>query len=140
MELKIVISFDGATKEIINNLITVMGARTITTLVPLEEKDAPGEAEEKSFVEELDEIDRKRTEESKSKKTKPKKKEAEIAPVQEETATGPTIEDVRQTLAGKKKQGYTAEIKKVLASFGVKMVSDIKPVDYEAVIQAVNAL
>lgn len=142
MELNIVISFDEATKEIINNLINVMAAKTIKTLLPLEDKPVKEkekkkevskktetqpkeekavsditELDTKDFVDALDEIDAKRTD-----------------------AKGATIEDVRQTLATKKKQGYTAEIKKVLASFGVKMVSDVKPEDYDAVIQAVNEL
>lgn len=51
-----------------------------------------------------------------------------------------TVEDVRKTLAAKKKEGFGDQIKAVLALYNVRMVSDLDPKDYEAVIKATNEL
>jgi len=51
-----------------------------------------------------------------------------------------TVEDVRKTLAAKKKAGFGDQIKAVLALYNVRMVSDLDPKDYEAVIKATNEL
>ena len=48
--------------------------------------------------------------------------------------------DLRARLAEKSREGFTAEIKAILNSYGVEKLSAIQPEDYEAVLTEVEAL
>ena len=50
------------------------------------------------------------------------------------------MEDVRGVLAEKSRQGHTAAIKEIMAGFGAKKLSEVKPEDYQALLDAVEGL
>lgn len=141
MEIKVVISLDEAAQEIVKNLTAaIAGSRqegvkqqALETLreTPEQPKKRAKKTEvvEKDFVEELDEIDKKRelTTEKPEQQEKPAEPDA-------------TIEKVRATLAAKKRAGFGTQIKEVLKSYGVSMVSDLDPKDYKKVIAEVEEL
>ena len=57
-----------------------------------------------------------------------------------ETNTTLSFTDLRAKLAEKSREGFTAEIKAILNSYGVEKLSAIQPEDYEAVLTEVEAL
>ena len=65
------------------------------------------------------------------------KKESE--PVQEEKKAY-TLEDVRTILAEKSRDGFTEEVKAVIAKRGAKKLSGIDPAEYEAIVAEVEGL
>ena len=54
---------------------------------------------------------------------------------QVEQAT-PTLEDVRTVLAEISRNGKTAEMRSLLSQFGANKLSDVKPEDYAALLEA----
>ena len=50
------------------------------------------------------------------------------------------LEDVRGVLAEKSRQGYTAAVKEIMAGFGAKKLSEVKPEDYQTLLDAVESL
>lgn len=73
---------------------------------------------------------------AKAPKTKIAKAEGSPEPV----APDATIEDVRKVFVEKKRAGFSNEIKEILKSFKVTMVSNLDPKDYDDVIALVNEL
>lgn len=138
MEIKVVISLDEATQEIVKNLMAAIAGgkhaepsqEVIETLrekpVQAKKRAQNQETEEKDFADEIAEIDAKLEKLNKKEATK----EAPTA----------TIEEVRATLAAKKRAGFGPQIKSVLKSYGVSMVSDLDPADYKKVINEVEEL
>ena len=61
-------------------------------------------------------------------KTKPEKKAAI------------PLEKVRGVLAEKSRDGFTAEIREIIQSFGAERLSEIDPADYEAVLKKAEVL
>ena len=57
-----------------------------------------------------------------------------------ETTITLSFTDLRAKLAKKSREGFTAEIKAILNSYGVEKLSAIQPEDYEAVLTEVEAL
>ena len=51
-----------------------------------------------------------------------------------------TMEDVRGILAEKSREGYTIAIKEIMAKFGAKKLSEVKPEDYPALLSQVEEL
>lgn len=51
-----------------------------------------------------------------------------------------TLEDVRTILAEKSREGFTEEVKAVIAKRGAKKLSGIDPADYEAIVAEVEGL
>ena len=50
------------------------------------------------------------------------------------------LERVRGLLADKSRNGYTAEVRSIIKSFGAERLSEIDPSDYEAVLMKAEAL
>lgn len=50
------------------------------------------------------------------------------------------LERVRGLLAEKSRNGYTAEVRSIIKSFGAERLSEIDPSDYEAVLMKAEAL
>ncbi len=50
------------------------------------------------------------------------------------------MEDVRGILAEKSREGYTIAIKEIMAKFGAKKLSEVKPEDYPALLSQVEEL
>jgi len=61
-------------------------------------------------------------------------------PVAEEKKTSVTLEQVRSVLAEKSRDGYTAEVKELIAKYGASRLSDIDPKDFEAVLKEAEVL
>ena len=57
-----------------------------------------------------------------------------------ETTTTLSFTDLRAKLAEKSREGFTAEIKAILNSYGAEKLSAIQPADYETVLKEVEAL
>lgn len=141
MEIKVVISLDEATQEIVKNLTAaiagvkreVTSQEVIETLrekpVQAKKRASKQETEEKDFADEIAEIDAKLEKLNKKKESK--------VDTDEPTAT---IEEVRAALAAKKRAGFGPQIKSILKSYGVSMVSDLDPADYKKVINEVEEL
>lgn len=141
MEIKVVISLDEATQEIVKNLTAaiagvkreVTSQEVIETLrkkpAQVEKRSLKPKAEEKDFADEIAEIDEKLVKLNKKKESK--------VDTDEPTAT---IEEVRAALAAKKRAGFGPQIKNVLKNYGVSMVSDLDPADYKKVIDEVEEL
>ena len=51
-----------------------------------------------------------------------------------------TLEQVRGVLAGKSRDGYTAEVRAIITGHGANRLSEIKPEDYEAVLKEAEEL
>lgn len=51
-----------------------------------------------------------------------------------------TLEDVRGVLAEKSQSGLTSEVKDLIAKFGGSKLSDIDPINYEAIIKEAEVL
>lgn len=51
-----------------------------------------------------------------------------------------TLEQVRAILAGKSRQGFTAEIRALLQKFGAVMLSSIDPIHYKALVAEAEVL
>jgi len=51
-----------------------------------------------------------------------------------------TETDVRKLLAGKAKEGFTAEVKELLAKYGTSMISKLDPKHYAAVIEEAEGI
>ena len=51
-----------------------------------------------------------------------------------------TLEQVRGVLAGKSRDGFTEEVRKLIVGFGAQRLSEIKPKDYEAVLKAAEEI
>ena len=64
------------------------------------------------------------------KESKPKKEKAKVY----------TLEDVRGVLAEKSQNGFTSEVKGLIAKFGGSKLSDINPSNYEAIIKEAEVL
>ena len=54
----------------------------------------------------------------------------------EQPAPQPTLEDVRTVLAEISRNGKTTEMKQLLSQFGASKLSDVKPEDYAALLEA----
>lgn len=50
------------------------------------------------------------------------------------------LEKVRGVLAEKSRDGYTAEVRAIIQSFGAERLSEIDPANYEAVLKKAEAL
>ena len=50
------------------------------------------------------------------------------------------LEKVRGVLAEKSREGYTAEVRAIIQSFGAEKLSKVDPADYEAVLKKAEAL
>ncbi len=68
-----------------------------------------------------------------------KKAKVKKEPVQEEKKAY-TLEDVRTILAEKSREGFTEEVKAVIAKRGAKKLSGIDPAEYEAIVAEVEGL
>lgn len=150
MEVKLVISLDEATQELVKELLSVAAGKSLANtrtersktskkatkeITELSDVDNLGGVDDDTttdFVDELDAIDKKKSRASKSKKAASKDADDADEKI--------TIEDVRSTLAAKKKAGFGAGIKAVLKKYGVTMVSDLDAADYAEVIKEVEAL
>ena len=51
-----------------------------------------------------------------------------------------TLEQVRGVLAGKSRDGYTAEVRAIITRHGANRLSEIKPEDYAAVLKEAEEL
>ena len=51
-----------------------------------------------------------------------------------------TLEQVRGVLAGKSRDGYTAEVRAIITMHGANRLSEIKPEDYAAVLKEAEEL
>ena len=51
-----------------------------------------------------------------------------------------TLEQVRGVLAGKSRDGYTAEVRAIITGHGANRLSEIKPEDYAAVLKEAEEL
>ena len=51
-----------------------------------------------------------------------------------------TLEQVRSVLAGKSRDGYTAEVRAIITRHGANRLSEIKPEDYAAVLKEAEEL
>ena len=60
-------------------------------------------------------------------------------PIQEEKKAF-TLEEVRTILAEKSREGFTGQVKEILAKYGAKKLSEIDPSQYEAVVAEVEVL
>lgn len=58
----------------------------------------------------------------------------------EEEKPAITLEQVRGVLAGKSRDGFTAEVRGIIAKHGAKRLSDIDPKDFEAVMKEAEEL
>ncbi len=70
------------------------------------------------------------------KKEKAKKKPEQV----QEEKKAYTLEDVRTILAEKSRDGFTEEVKAIIAKRGAKKLSDIDPAEYEAIVAEVEGL
>ena len=61
-------------------------------------------------------------------------------PFTEEKKPEITLEQVRGVLAGKSRDGFTEEVRKLIVGFGAQRLSEIKPKDYEAVLKAAEEI
>ena len=75
----------------------------------------------------------------KAEPTVEKKAKVKKEPVQEEKKAY-TLEDVRTILAEKSREGFTEEVKAVIAKLGAKKLSGIDPAEYEAIVAEVEGL
>jgi hypothetical protein len=68
--------------------------------------------------------------------------EAAPAPEAAEPPEGPTITeaDVRKIMAAKSRDGFTKEVKAILAKYGVAMISELDAKDYAAAIAETEAI
>lgn len=66
--------------------------------------------------------------------------EAEAAPPQKKAEPKVTLEQVRTVLAEKSNNGYTAEVRKLLAKHGADKLSAIDPSKYEALLADAEVL
>ncbi len=51
-----------------------------------------------------------------------------------------TLEQVRSVLADKSRNGYTAEVRSLITSYGAERLSEIAPENYEALLKAAEVL
>lgn len=51
-----------------------------------------------------------------------------------------TLENVRGVLAGKSRDGHTAEVRALILKFGASRLSEIDPKDYEAVLREAEVI
>ena len=51
-----------------------------------------------------------------------------------------TLEQVRGVLAGKSRDGYTEEVRKLIVGFGANRLSEIDPKDFGAVLKAAEEI
>ncbi len=94
---------------------------------------AEEKVEEPKQEEKVEEIKEEKIEAPKKEAKKAKKEEAPKEEIKEETKPALTIEDIKN--AGKtcaKKHGLEA-LKEILASYGAKQISEVKPEDFEAI-------
>ena len=61
-------------------------------------------------------------------------------PFTEEKKPEITLEQVRAVLAGKSRDGFTEDVRKLIVGFGAQRLSEIKPKDYEAVLKAAEEI
>lgn len=61
-------------------------------------------------------------------------------PKPEKGALAVTLEQVRGVLAEKSRDGYTAEVRAIIQSFGADRLSEIDPSQYEAVLKKAEVL
>ena len=61
-------------------------------------------------------------------------------PFTEEKKPEITLEQVRGVLAGKSRDGFMEEVRKLIVGFGAQRLSEIKPKDYEAVLKAAEEI
>lgn len=68
--------------------------------------------------------------------------ELETAEITEEPEPAPAVkmEAVRSVLAEKSKAGHTAEVKSLLAKYGGKKLSEVKPADYAQLLEDAEAI
>ena len=64
---------------------------------------------------------------------------ADAEPAQEE-APAPSLEQVRAILADKSRNGFTAQIRKLLQKYGADRLSEVDPMHYRALIQEAEEL
>ena len=63
------------------------------------------------------------------------KAQATEAPAKKESKPELKLEDVRAVLAEKSRAGHTAEVRALLQKYGAAKLSEIDPVNYEALLQ-----
>lgn len=76
------------------------------------------------------------------KRTVPKKKTAdepksEPQPMEDKAFT---LEDVRAVCANKSREGFTAEVKAIIAKLGAEKLSEVEPAEYKALLAEVEVL
>jgi uncharacterized membrane protein YccC len=64
----------------------------------------------------------------------------EAAPPQPEAEPAITEADVRKIMAAKSRDGFTKEVKAILANYGVAMISELDPQHYAAAIADTEAI
>lgn len=117
MEIKLIIALDSSTKEAIENLTKAIAGGEKIKLA--ETPKAKAIETPKTKVVEAPKVEN-------------------VPEVKKEIKA--TIEDVRKVFVEKKRAGFSDEIKKILKSYGVAMVSNLDPKDYDDIIVKVNAL
>ena len=82
-----------------------------------------------------DEEKPKTTRRRKTKAEEPKTDTAAVEEVLQETPTPATLDEVRAALAEKSRAGYTADVKALIAKYGVDKLSDVDPANYAALLK-----
>lgn len=72
--------------------------------------------------------------------SKPKKQKATTKVPPEPAMKSISLTDVRAILAEKSRNGYTSDVKALLLKYGADKLSDINPVDYEALLADAEVL
>ena len=134
MKIELEISLEKNTLDVLSKLIEVLPVKAIATKSNTKAKTTAVTASS----EVVEELAKKEVKAPVAQKEEPKQ-----APVEEtsEDETTYTADDVRTALAeAKHRVGSSTGCHAILAEFGVKKVSDLKPSDFKAVIEKAKAL
>lgn len=134
MKIELEISLEKNTLDVLSKLIEVLPVKATATKSNTKAKTTAVTASS----EVVEELAKKEVKAPVAQKEEPKQ-----APVEEtsEDETTYTADDVRTALAeAKHRVGSSTECHAILAEFGVKKVSDLKPSDFKAVIEKAKAL
>lgn len=134
MKIELEISLEKNTLDVLSKLIEVLPIKATATKSNTKAKTTPVTASS----EVVEELAKKEVKAPVAQKEEPKQ-----APVEEtsEDETTYTADDVRTALAeAKHRVGSSTGCHAILAEFGVKKVSDLKPSDFKTVIEKAKAL
>ena len=134
MKIELEISLEKNTLDVLSKLIEVLPIKATATKSNTKAKTTAVTASS----EVVEELAKKEVKAPAAQKEEPKQ-----APVEEtsEDETTYTADDVRTALAeAKHREGSSTGCHAILAEFGVKKVSDLKPSDFKAVIEKAKAL